>query len=134
MALINGSIPVGATFTPAGGTARTMKNLGTVNGALKLLIDDSPADIAARKLVYASVTTPTVSQNSVTGYTKQRVRLEFQVPVEIETGVWDVDKVEITTSIGTRSNSTQRALLRNLIALAGTEADFDDLFNLGAVA
>lgn len=132
MAIINASIPVGATYAPTGGTARTIKFLGNIANGIKAFIDDSPTSSALRKVLYASTRAAVPSAESASGFTAEKCKLEIQVPFEDADGNVIVDKVMVEVWTSVKSSAAQRTLLRGLIANIGSDADFDDFFALGS--
>lgn len=133
MAIQNASIPVGATYAPTGGTARTIKFLANVNNGIKAFIDDSPVSTALRKLLYATVRPAVPEASSVDGFTHEKKKLEFQIPFTNGAGNVVYDKVIIEVWTNVAADSTQKTLLRGLISNVGSDADFDDFFNNGGL-
>jgi hypothetical protein len=134
MSLVNGSIPLGATYAPTGGTAKTIKSLDNGPGYFKGFIDDSPATSLERKLLFFNFTEAKPSTAAPDGYTKQRSRFEFQLPEEVLTDVWTVNKLIVQSEISPLSGATMKALIRELLCHLGDDADFDDAFNTGSNA
>lgn len=133
MAIQNASIPVGATYAPTGGTARTIKFLGNVTNGIKTFIDDSPVSSVLRKILYANVRPAVPEPSSIDGYTHEKKKLEFQIPFTNGAGDVVVDKVIVEVWTNVAADATQKALLRGLIANVGSDADFDDFFTNGGV-
>lgn len=135
MALSGGAIPVGATYSPSGGTSRTLVSLGQpVAGRLELFIDDSPATLQVRKNVFVSVVQPKVNTGSPDGYTQMRTTVEFHVPFTTAGGTVTTNKVTITVSQSVESDAAMKTLLRELIAHVGVDADFSGLITSGSLA
>lgn len=132
MAITNASIPVGASYSPTGGTARTIKALGQVLNGMKYYIDDSPGTTILRKLLYATTRAATPSSTATSGYTSEKRRIEVQLPFTNGAGEVEVDKVIIEHWVSVNSDATQRALGRGIVANLAVDADFDDLWNVGS--
>lgn len=133
MAIQNASIPVGATYAPTGGTARTIKFLANVTNGIKTFIDDSPASSVLRKILYANVRPAVPEASSIDGYTHEKKKLEFQIPFTNGSGDVVVDKVIIEVWTNVAADATQKTLLRGLISNVGSDADFDDFFVNGGL-
>lgn len=133
MAIQNASIPVGATYAPTGGTARTIKFLANVTNGIKTFIDDSPASSVLRKILYANVRPAVPEASSIDGYTHEKKKLEFQIPFTNGSGDVVVDKVIIEVWTNVAADATQKTLLRGLISNVGIDADFDDFFVNGGL-
>jgi hypothetical protein len=134
MSLSNASIPIGATYTPSGGSATSFVSLGSTLESNKLFIDDSPADLLLRKTVLATNKAPTANASAPNGYTQNRSSLVFHVPMLLDNGNYTTNSVKIEVSYDPEADSTERAYLRELIAHVGVDADFDSLFDDASVA
>lgn len=135
MALNGGSVNIGATFTPSGGTSRTLVSLGpAINGQLKLFLDDSPATLNVRKNIFCSVSEPKVSTTSPDGYTQMRSTVEVHVPFATASGAITTNKVTVTVSQSVESDAAMKTLLRELITHIGSDSDFAGLFTTGSLA
>lgn len=132
MALINGSIPVGATYSPTGGTARTIKFLGNIVNGIKAFIDDSPANAILRKVLYVTSRAATPDSNTTSGFTAEKRKIEIQVPFTNGSGEVEVDKVIVEFWYSVNSDATQRALCRGLAANLVLDSDSDDLILNGS--
>jgi hypothetical protein len=133
MSLASASVPIGATYTPAGGSATSFVSLGGTSEQNKLFIDDG-ADLILRKTCLASSKAPVASTSAPNGYTQQRSTIVFHVPMLLDNGNYTTNTVRIEVAFDPEADQTERDYLRELIAHCGVDADFDGLFDDGSVA
>jgi len=133
MSLSNGSMPIGATYAPTGGSATSLVSLGSTDGTNKLYIDDG-SDLILRKTCLATSKSPVPSSGAPNGYTQQRSSIVFHVPMLLANGNYTKNTVKIEVTFDPEADASERAYLRELIAHAGVDADFDGLFDDGSVA
>lgn len=133
MPLDNASAPIGATYTPAGGSATSFISLGKTSDSNKLYIDDG-ADLILRKTCLASSKPPVPNASSPNGYTQQRSTIVFHVPMLLANGAYTKNTVKIEVAFDPEADAAERSYLRELIAHCGVDADFDGLFDDGSVA
>lgn len=134
MTIQSASIPVGATFSPSGGTARSVLFLENVANGIKCFLDDSPASNLLRKLFFANSRSALPNPALPGGSTAQKVRLEVQVPYTLSSGVVYNNKVATDIWYHPETDSAGRDLLINLAALMATEADFTSFWKTGSLA
>lgn len=133
MSLSNASIPIGASYAPSGGSATAFASMGQTPGSNQLFIDDG-ADLILRKTCLASSKTPVPNAGAPNGYTQQRSSIVFHIPMLLDNGKYTTNTVRIEVAFDPEADSGERALLRELIAHVGVDADFDGLFDDGSVA
>lgn len=133
MSLDNASIPIGASYSPAGGSATSMVSLGKTSDSNKLFIDDS-SDLILRKTALATSKAPQPNAGAPNGYTQQRSTIVFHVPMLLANGKYTTNSVKIEVAFDPEADAAERAYLRELIAHCGVDADFDGLFDDGSVA
>jgi len=131
MSLSSASVPIGATYSPTGGSATSLVSMGTTLDQNKLYVDDA-SSLILRKTCLATVKAPTPLASAPNGYTQQRSKLVFHVPLLLDNGEYTVNTVEISMSYDPETDSSELAYLRELIAHVGVDADFNGLF-LGSI-
>lgn len=133
MPISNGSIPIGATYAPSGGTATSLVSLGGNLGSNQVFVDDdSPGALRKTALVTSKPFTPLASAPN--GFTQRRSTVTFHVPLLLDNGKYTTNKVSIEMSYDMETDASEITLLRELIAHVGVDADFDDLFEQGSTA
>lgn len=95
MSLINGSIPLGATFAPTGGAATSLVSLGADRAGVRLLIDDGAA-FNLRSLIDVSVVEPSVNASSPGGYSAARRKANRLKPKTLADGSTFVNQLQMT--------------------------------------
>jgi hypothetical protein len=138
MSLINGSIPVGATFAPTGGTARTMLDLGGDLNSRKLLIDEGLA-FSLRKTLQCSVVDSkasivTVGNTQVTKYTGLKRRLSFKLPKQLSDLSYYVNQANIELLVHPETTVAEIANYLSLLGIAVSDIDFDAFFKSSSLA
>jgi hypothetical protein len=133
MSISNGSIPIGATYAPSGGSATSLVSLGGSLGEQKVFIDDS-SDLALRKTAVVTSKPPTPLASAPNGYTQQRSAIVFHIPLLLDNGNYTINKVSIEMSFDIETDASEMTLLREFIAHVGVDTDFDDLFEQGSTA
>lgn len=133
MSLNNASIPLGATYSPAGGTATSLVSLGSTAESNKLFIDDG-SDLILRKTCLATSKAPVPNAAAPNGQTQQRSTIVFHVPLLLDNGNYTKNTVKIEIAFDPETDATERAYLRELVAHCGVDADFDGLFDDGSSA
>ncbi len=94
MPLIGGSLPIGATFAPTGGTARTLLDLGGDFTRRKLLIDDG-AEFNLSRVINLSKVTPQANSGYPGGYTPVKRRVALVHPKVLADGkVFNNQRIE----------------------------------------
>jgi len=133
MSLSNASIPIGASYSPTGGSATTLVSLGSSEGRNKLYINDG-SDLILRKTCLATSKAPAPNAGSPNGYTQQRSTIVFHVPMLLANGEYTTNTVKVEISFDPEADASERAYLRELVAHVGVDADFDGLLDDGSVA
>lgn len=134
MAIASGSVPVGATWAPTGGTGKTMVSMGFDSTANKhtLYLDES-LDLLLRKTMEYQSKPPAVQASAPNGYTQQRCIATFHSPLLLDNGKVTTNTVTVTIAYDPETDSTERTALREFLSWLGDEADFDGWL-VGAVA
>lgn len=132
MALVSGSIPVGATFAPSGGTARTLTSLGSDKTSLKLLINDSLA-YNVRRVVNVSVKEPTVNAAAPGGYSPMRHRVNVHLPKTLADGSIHVNQVTLEIVAHPETVSADFDEILSIGACLCSDADFTTFWKTGSL-
>lgn len=133
MSLSSASVPIGATYSPTGGSATSFVSLGSTEGTNKLYID-SGEDLILRRTCLATSKAPVVNSAAPNGYTQQRSTIVFHIPMLLDNGNYTTNTVKIEVAFDPEADASERSYLRELIAHCGVDADFDSLFDDGSVA
>lgn len=133
MSLENASIPVGATYSPTGGSATSLVSLGSTQNNHSLFIDDG-SNLILRKTCLATSKAPVPNAAAPNGYTQQRSSIVFHVPKLLANGKYTTNTVKIEVAFDPETDASEKAFLRGLLAHCGVDTDFDGLFNDGSVA
>jgi len=128
MALATASIPIGATYTPSGGSATSLVSLGySSEGVHKLYIDNGAA-LLLRKHIIATTKSPVVSPGAPNGYTQQRTNFYMKSPLLLANGNYTVNSLRVELSYDPETAAASVAFLREMLAHLGSDSDFDDFF------
>jgi len=131
MALVGGSIPVGATFAPTGGTARTLKSLGSDKSSIKLLVDDSSA-YNVRTTIDVSTVEAAANASYPGGQTPNKRRASMKVPRVLADGTVFTDSISIELIAHPETSSANiTAMLSGGINMLN-DSDFSDLWQNGS--
>lgn len=133
MPLKDASVPMGATYAPTGGTARTLKSLGATLNEHKLWLDDGSANIL-RKDLYAYVKPPVVVSTAPNGLSQQRITTVFRQPILLANGKYTTNTLEIKMSYDIETSSTQISELKSAGTHQFVDADFSDLWGAGSTS
>jgi hypothetical protein len=132
MALISGSIPIGATFAPTGGTARTLTSLGSDQSSLKLLVNDNAA-YSLRTVINVSKKEPTANAASPGGYTPMRHRINCHKPKLLADGSYFVNQIVNELVIHPETTSAEIDELLSMDASFSSDADFTTFWKTGSL-
>jgi hypothetical protein len=127
MSLIGGSLPIGATFAPTGGSATTLLDLGGTESRRKLLINDG-ADYALRRLINVSYVEPQVNSGYPGGYTPIKRRIAMTAPITLSDSSVFVNQAIIELILHRETTDAQVDALRSDICNVTNDADFDGFF------
>jgi hypothetical protein len=131
MPMIGGSIPVGATFSPTGGTARTLSSLGGDRSGVKLLVEDSAA-FSLRTTINVTATEGTPNSGYPGGMTPNKRRVATVVPILLADGSYFNNQVINELIVHPETSDAQIAALRSLGVNTYNDADFDGLWKQGS--
>lgn len=133
MTMASASIPVGATYSPTGGSATSFVSLGQTGESHRLFIDDG-SDLILRKTCLATSKAPVANSGAPNGYTQQRTTIVFHVPMLLDNGNYTTNTVRIEVAYDPEADSSEVGFLWELLAHIGVDADFANLRDDGAVA
>lgn len=133
MALNGGSIPLGATFSPTGGSATTMSTLGGDRNGAKVLINDN-AVFSLRSTLNVTVVEPAANDTYPGGFTPAKRRVTRTKPITLASGDIFVNQAIVEMIVHPETTVTQIAELRSTAINIINDADFDGLWNSGSVA
>lgn len=132
MPLNGASIPVGCTWTPAGGTAKTYTNDGLTVANGVHLIDASVADYRTRPQMTAKVKQPTLDSLGV--YSKGRRSVVVTIPKVLASGKQVFPLIRIELEDHPESSAAEIATLLSIGANVLIDTDFSNFWNTGSVA
>jgi len=124
MSLIGGSLPIGATFAPTGGSATTLVDLGGSETRRKLLIDDA-AEYALRRLINVSVVEPQVNSGYPGGYTPIKRRVAITYPITLADDSVFVNQAIVELIVHRETVDADITALRSDVCNVMDDADFD---------
>lgn len=124
MSLIGGSIPVGATFAPTGGSATTLSSLGFDRSGGKLLLTDG-AIPSLRSVITVSHVEASANSAYPGGYTPLKRRLARTKPITLADGSIFVNQVIIEMIMHQETTDAQVDELRSVGICVLTDTDFE---------
>jgi len=133
MSISNASIPMGATITPSGGTARTLVSLGSNPGENRLYLDDGSSLILRMNLL-ATSKLPSPNASKPNGYTQQRSALNVQRPKLLANGNYTTNSARAEISYDPESTTAEVQELLDALVLSLITAAIDGLWFSGSTA
>lgn len=132
MPILNASIPVGATFAPTGGTARTLKALPPPGaGFTRVLVDDGAAyNIRNYIDVYAREPIPRVGLPG--GFQAARRSVFYYIPEVLSDGSVFINQLQTIMFTHPETPVATIDKLRSYGNCGLNDTDFIDLWNYGA--
>lgn len=127
MSFQNGTIAQGGTLSVTGGTAKTLKSLGSSVGSNSLYIDED-TDATTRRTVSVTAKAGSASANAPGGFTQDRVSISYKQPKILANLARTVNTVRIEVSVDPETTDAERAALREEAAQFLFDVDFVDLF------
>lgn len=132
MSVQNASIPVGATVSSSGGTERVFVVTGKkVNNGIHL-IDQSATSGASAAHAYAVSREAQVVANGDFGLGQRSIR--FVCPILTSKGNYAYPSAELILRPHPENTTAQLNELINCVVLAGIDADFTSLFQVGSLS
>lgn len=133
MSLSSASVPVGASYSPTGGSATSFVSLGQTEGQNKLFLDDG-SSLILRKTCLATSKAPVPNAGAPNGYTQQRTAIVFHRPILLANGNYTTNTVRIEVAYDPETSSAERDALWEQLAHVAADADFADFRDDGSVA
>lgn len=132
MSLSTLSLPIGATISPAGGTATAFSNDGTtVTNGLHLIV---PADTSylTRRSITAKVRQATVQSDG--SMSKIKRTMQYVVPYTLTSGKTIYNVIRVELDVHPEAESTVRTGLLSGGALMLTDSETADFWSVGSLA
>jgi hypothetical protein len=128
-----GSIPLGATFAPSGGTATTISSLGgdSSSSGIKFLVEDSAA-YAERSIIQVSTVEASVNSGYPGGMTPNKRRTSYKISRQLADGSYFTDQVNIEIIAHPETTVSEITGLRSAGCNMLNDSDFDGLWNYGS--
>lgn len=131
--LVGGSIPIGATLSPSGGTARTLADLGGDRVGRKLLVEDG-AEFKDRTIIDVSTTEALPNKGVAGGMTPLKRRMSVKVPITLSDGSTFLRQLNIESIEHVEVDAADITEMYNTGAILCTDADFLGFRTLGSKA
>lgn len=133
MPISSASVPIGATYSPSGGTATSFVSLGQNEGRNKVFLDDA-ATLLLRKTMVATSKQPVANAGAPNGFTQQRSTVVFHVPITLANGNTTVNSAKIEVAYDPETSDADRDLLWEMLGHISIDADFQELREDGSTA
>jgi hypothetical protein len=137
MPLANAQITDGATtlsLTITGGSAISFTDLGSPSVGKKTLMVASDTDERTRRYLDVTVKSPTIDATKPNGFTQSRKTVRLRKPKTLANGKVAVNTIEITVATDVETTQTDYQNLIQDGAQLIMDADFLNLWKLGAIA
>lgn len=123
MAIQNATLPVGATITPSGGTATTMKLKEVTPSKLVVALDDG-SEFLSQQTIDVVTKSPVVSTSAPNGYTQARSSAFFRFPLSLDNGNRTVNtlKIELAVDHETTAAEIQGYLAKGVLFMLSADA------------
>jgi hypothetical protein len=127
------SLLEGATITPTGGTALTVKASTNPQGtSIKAYVNEDE-DLRTRRTMEFSVSEPKVNAASPNGYTLARNSIFAKIPFTLDNGLVTTHTIQIKMARDAEASSAEILEMRKLGAQLLIDGDLDDFYNQLAV-
>lgn len=133
MPLIGGSIPLGATFAPTGGSATDLLDLGGDRTGRKLLIDDA-AEFSLASVINCSKQDTQVNSSYPGGYTPLKRRAARLKPITLADGSVFTNQIISELIVHPETTAAQITELLSTQVNILNDADFDDFWKDGVMS
>jgi hypothetical protein len=131
MALVGGSLPIGATFAPTGGTARSLISLGGDRSGVELLVDDGAA-YAVRTTINVATTRPQARATSPGGYTGAKRTVTAYQPKLLADGSYFVNQAGQFLIVHPETTDAEIDALLSLQGNFADDTDFTSYWKTGS--
>lgn len=133
MSLSSASVPLGATYSPSGGSATSFVSLGQSEGKNKLFFDEG-LSLILRKTCLATSKPPVPNAGAPNGYTQQRTTIVLHSPKLLANGEYTTNSAKIEVSHDPETSAAEITALWEMIAHFAVDADFAEMRDDGSVA
>lgn len=121
---INGSsIPVGATYTPSGGSATTLKTK-TVDDKKHVVFLDDGNDLINQTTLEFTSKAPHVSTGAPNGYTQARNTVLIKQPFVLDNGNITVITAKVDVAVDFELTAAEKLSFRELMAHVILDSDY----------
>lgn len=127
MSIQSASVPIGATFSPTGGSATSLLTKRQEGNTVSTILDDGSAFIDQTVLEF-STKEPKVSASAPDGYTQRRNVVYVKVPRTLANGNTTVDTLRLEVAASVETSAANLTSLRELAVHALTDSDFTDFW------
>jgi len=134
MSIQNASVPIGATYTPSGGTATTMIDKGNAQAGQTSVILDNSATFQLQTGLNFTVKEPKASLNAPGGYTQARASVYITVPFILDNGSRTVNTVKVEIAHDPELVDSEVDDLLELAAHLVLDADYADFWHKKSLA
>jgi len=128
MTIRNASIPVGATFSPSGGSATTIIPINSDSASLRAFVGSSGVTALDRTECIFTGKTPKVSSQAPGGFTQGRASVKIIVPKILATAKRTLNTGTIELSIDPETTTEEVDAMRSLLINFLNDTDFAQLW------
>jgi hypothetical protein len=128
MSIKTASVPIGATFSPTGGTATAITPLSTSNTDISAYVATAGVMASTRTEVTFSGKVPKVSKTAPGGYSQGRSSVLVKTPKVLANLQRTINTASFSLAIDPETTAAEVAALKSLIVNMITDADFDQFW------
>lgn len=122
------SVPIGATFTPSGGIATSLKVLGSNLDSVQSFVATTGVTQLTRTEVSFSVKQPRVNTASPGGFTQSRSKIRIDTPKVLSNSARTKNSIIVELSVDPETTAVEVEALKTLAINVITDADFADFW------
>jgi hypothetical protein len=128
MSIRNASVPVGATFSPTGGTATSLVVIEQKAGEVRSFIGTAGVTAKDRTELKFTSLTPKPSVSTPGGFTQGRASVTVSVPKILANTNRTINTGSISLAFDPETTVAEVAALKSVLINALIDADFDQLW------
>lgn len=129
MSISSASMPIGATYTPTGGSATSLVAKGSTSGSqLSTFLDDGSILLDQIQFDF-SYSEPKVNSGAPGGWTQARNNVAVKSPLGLDNGNRTVNTIRIEISCDPETTDAEKATLREYGAHVLLDSDFTDFWD-----
>lgn len=128
MSIRNASVPVGATFSPTGGTATSLVLLSGDSATSRAFVGTSGVTPLTRTELTFSSKLPKVSPSAPGGFTQGRASVKITVPKVLANLNRTLNSATLEIALDPETTSTDLAAIKSLLVNLIVDVDFDQLW------